>query len=602
MGMKKILTGLAAAIALMAVAGSASAQVAPTGTWTTRQTSSYGMYYGGGCSNGTYCYYIGGNGYYTGSNYYGVQRYDPVNNQWVTRTANTLGYYYSNHLSVVYANNLIWSFNSNNNPGYIFSYDDATGTWTLRDANVGFSGRNNWGCAVAVKGNDIYVIGGAGLQYTTKFNVSTPASLTFTNLPNYPGTNWNYTSALAVYEPISDRIYYLYGTALYPLNPNNDTWGSALATCPVSKAQWSYNIGVLFQGKGRIFATGGPGGTRTDEYFPGNNTWTQRATCVANHTYYNPGAASFSLTKAYAFGGNNAYYNCSEYTFPNYGLDPNDATSVQQIGSLGVTAQAGSDPDAGWTDAGITFSANCTDPDAGQNVRLEVQVKKASDPWSAAVQVNSTFAAQGVHTITYPIPAGDDYDWRYHVMDDYGNYNPNTGGVPGWHEFMKNSVTPDFRSDQVDPSVPVPVYPVSQDVVVPSLIAGDVTFSWSPSTDNGPTTAITYAIEVALNDPAFGTLAASASGIVPTNVTLNLATSRYNYYYQLNATDIGGNTSAWSAPATFRVVGDDGLNHSAGDAKRVLGCSSLAGLGSMSGALAGLALAALAAAKGLRRK
>ncbi|MBI4564222.1 MAG: hypothetical protein HY716_05970 [Planctomycetes bacterium] len=42
---------------------------------------------------------------------------------------------------------------------------------------------------------------------------------------------------------------------------------------------------------------------------------------------------------------------------------------MKQIGSLGETAQGG------WTDHTIAFQGDITDPDAGQQVALHVQVK-----------------------------------------------------------------------------------------------------------------------------------------------------------------------------------------------------------------------------------
>ncbi len=601
----RMIPALTVVAAILAAAGHASAQVSPTGAWSTQAPSgsslpsaTYGMYYGAGASDGTYMYYAG-----YGGNFY-TQRYDPSTNSWAILASGPTGSL--TYCGAAWANGRFWILGNNNQLSYIYAYDPTGDSWSTPSTSLTRHGFG--GTAATAIGDDIYIFGGYDssqgnyLTNVTRINVSNVLAPSFTNMPNHPGATFYYYGAAVAYDSFSGLIYYLRDTTLYSFDPaGSGSWSTALASCPVNHAYYQGSTGVLIAGKGRLYATGGQAGSRTDEYFPGANTWTQRATATYTRNGYGPAGAMFGSGTAYTWGGSNSTNTIERFTLPNYGLDPNDATGVQQTGSLGVTAQAGSDPDAGWTDTQITFSANCTDPDVGQNVRLEVQVKRSSDPWAAAVQVNSTFGAQGNHSVTYTIPSGGDYDWRYHVADDYYNFNPNVGGVPSWHEFMKNAVTADFRSDQVDPSVPVPVYPVNQDVVVPSLVAGDISFSWSPSTDNGPVSAITYGIEVALDDPAFGTIAASAGGIVPTNVTLNLATSRYNYYYQLNATDIGGNTSAWSAPTAFRVVGDDGINHGSGDAKRVLGCSSTAGPGPLTGTLAALALAAGLAAASRRR-
>ena len=82
---------------------------------------------------------------------------------------------------------------------------------------------------------------------------------------------------------------------------------------------------------------------------------------------------------------------------------------------------------------------------------------------------------------------------------------------------------------------------------------------------------------------------------------MNLTVSRYDKFWRIRARDIGGNLSNWSQPLNFRVTYNDGLNHSAGDAKKACGMSALGSpaIGSM---ILGLAILGLAAGRRLVRK
>ena len=71
---------------------------------------------------------------------------------------------------------------------------------------------------------------------------------------------------------------------------------------------------------------------------------------------------------------------------------------------------------------------------------------------------------------------------------------------------------------------------------------------------------------------------------------ITLTVSRYDKYWRMRAKDIGGNFSNWSNELHFRVTYNDGLNHSAGDAKKNCGFAAGPGGASLLVAFLGLAL------------
>lgn len=578
-------SAFASLVALIAFALPAHAQVVPTGSWTAKASNTaYGtpyMYYGGWASNGTYLYYWGSSTSSL-SAWQELRRYDPASDSWWQSP-----FLLPNPVSYpgggAHVAGELFSFGNTQSAyyGQILRYSISGDSWsTVTLSGAGGSLTNSphdyRGACVAV-GSYIYVAGGydqtagANTNALSRFDPSSNTLVAQATVPVSAQQN------VLSYSPTSGHIYYSYGTGMYEYNISTNQW-TTKTSCPVSR---SYH--TAFETGGRIYLVGGNQGTRLDEYNPmidgsGTNPWTVRATCFYSHGNH-PGAGVIG-SKVYVCGGSSNNSVCEEYTPPDFGKAPNDATNVAQVGSLGVTPEAGTDPNVGWTDAGITFQADVSDPDVGQQVALVVQVKSASAGWGSATTLQSPLGGQGPHAINYPIPTGGDYHWRYRTIDAYGNVAPAPGGIPGWTEFgaTGTSTHVDFRSDQVAPTVPVMVYPINQDVLVPSLIAGDVTLVWNGASDNGPLTAITYTVEVAHDDPAFGTTVANGSGIASTQATFNLAVSRYNYYWRVGSTDIGGNFSGLPLTGSaFRVVGDDSINHGSGDGARVMGCSALAG-------------------------
>ena len=222
----------------------------------------------------------------------------------------------------------------------------------------------------------------------------------------------------------------------------------------------------------------------------------------------------------------------------------------------------------------------------------------AASTWSGAVNIDSGLTNQGLITLNYTIPAGGDFDWRYRVEDTYANSFPAAAGA--WVDAFGNSSSPDFRSDQVPPADPLAQSPNNTDVEANHPVQGPVVLHWTESTDNGPTSGISYELQVA-RDGGFLDIEAqifSSAGTSAYPVTLTV--ERDNKFWRVRARDIGGNFSSWSTPLSFRVVYDDKLDHGAGDTKKSCGFGANAA-GSLAGLLCGLALVGLAATQ-LRRK
>jgi len=245
-----------------------------------------------------------------------------------------------------------------------------------------------------------------------------------------------------------------------------------------------------------------------------------------------------------------------------------------------------------------------TDPNAGQTVRFRVQVKPAAAAWTQASQVTTlqtALGAQGTHTLTYAIPVDGGYDWRWRVEDSYANSYPEgaTDWVEAFGSFANQNVnSPDFRSDQTPPADPVALSPSNIDIQVPDPVLGDVVLNWTESTDNGPVSGISYELQVGRDGGFLDIEAQLFSTAGQSSYPITLTVSRYDKYWRMRAKDIGGNFSNWSNELHFRVTYNDGLDHSAGDAKKNCGFSAMGApaLGSM---ILGLAILAMAA---LRRK
>jgi hypothetical protein len=617
----------------------ASAQQSPTGAWANEANGDYlytaGM---GGVSDGTYLYTVGGyqNTYSYPHEYYGrVRRYDPINNVWSNvgflstgvNSGTVYGYQY--HAGDYY-NGRIYIFGGYNYFGTVGTSSYSGGyttniryfdlsTLTITTVSATMPTTIYYHAAVTM-GDRIYISGGVSSAATYVFN---PANNTLANATAMPG--YLYYHGMAAI-PALGKVYALggygtsgYGGYCYEYTPGandpaagswaqrntmntNTSGGGAAAPLYYTKAITLNN---------RIYATGYNAQTGVQnmclEYNAFTNGWTQRANSSYGHYY---GHAFGAINgKGYSYGGYPNYTYGEEFTPPDFGVPPDPPGNVAQTGSQAASSlqsQADSSQTDGWTNQQMVFSANVTDANAAQTVRFIVQVKPQSAQWTQAAQVTTLqtpLGAQGLKQLTYAIPADGGYDWRYRVEDSFANsYPPGpTDWVDAFGTFAsQNTNSPDFRSDQVPPTDPVALAPHNMDTQVNSPIAGEVVLHWQESEDNGPVSGISYELQTAL-DGGFNQIEAqifSTAGTSSYPVTLTV--SRFDKFWRIRARDVGGNFSNWSAPLNFRVTYNDGLNHSAGDAKKACGMTVTAAP-AFGGALLGLILLAGAGLRRVRR-
>ncbi len=598
----------------LALAGPAWAQQAPTGSWED-ETSGGTFYEGAAATDGTYMYLIGGYQYGTnpqnGFDWAVCTRYDPANNAWTTIAQ--MPYWHNWHNAAEYYDGRIFSLGHGDIPGSIFAYTISTNTWATLSATL--TG-NRYYAAAARLGSKIYVAGGFGNGNNSNLcDEFDPATDTITPRASMPGATVHHCMAAVASlgkAYVMGGFFYAGGgyngypqSACYEFtppsagNPNGSWTTRAPMTINSSLAPRSLQP-AAFTLNNRVYVAGGHTGSSPFngvpvltllEYNPFTNSWAQRANLATYH--FNTAGVAIS-GYGYVYGGSYDIWSHEKYTPPDFGAPPAAPAGVTQIGSRSESsfqAQADATQFDGWTNEQIAFSADVTDADAGQLVRLRVRVKPAGA--AAWTNLDSGLRDQGTITLAFQIPTPGGYDWEYRIEDDLDNCYPTPYGT--WAPAFNNANSPDFRSDQVPPSAPVGIGPSGFDVQSPEPTGGPVTFSWTASTDDGPVASIEYEIQAA-RDGGFNDIEAqffSAPGASET--TAPLAPSDAPKFWRVRARDVGANFSDWSPPLSYRLVHDGGGSHGGR-------CGQSAGPASASGAAAPLFGLALLLFAGRRRR
>ncbi|HEY3226021.1 MAG TPA: hypothetical protein VGK61_03375, partial [Planctomycetota bacterium] len=507
MGSKALVVCLVAVLIAGASTASAQSPQQPTGSWANETSGQY-FYMGGSASDGTYLYFFGGYQYGVSTTYpYYYQqctRYDPVNNTWAVLSQLPNPLYYN---AGAYYGGRVFAFGGYNlNSGYssaILAYTISSDSWTTLSATLSST---RYYPAAATLGDRIYVTGGYYAGYVATNDEFNPTNDSVATRANMPGGQ--YFHSMAAF-PSLNKLYSFGGynngylSVCYEYTPPDASSanGSWTTKSPISNGAGSQpRYGPLAMTLGsRIYVMAGYNSgyqNSTLEYNPVTDTWIPRANLSTARYMHGGGVVG---GKGYVYGGVPTYTTGEEFTPPDFGLPPNAATNLAQAGSRAESAlQAKADPTQydGWTNSQITFSANCTDPNANQQVRLRVRTRpSASSTWT---NLDSGLQSQGPISITWPIPADGAYDWQWRVEDSYSNSYPDALATTpaGWVDSFGNGNSPDFRSDQIPPADPIAQNPNNVDLQLNHPDGGMVTLQWTESTDNGPVAGISYETQV----------------------------------------------------------------------------------------------------------
>lgn len=175
---------------------------------------------------------------------------------------------------------------------------------------------------------------------------------------------------------------------------------------------------------------------------------------------------------------------------------------------------------------GVYFSATVNDPNPGNTVSLEIELRQLPATFTGVPTVASPFVAIGSVATAPSVPglAPGNYGWACRVKD-------NTGLTSSWLP----ALTPDFVVSCPPPTAPVLSWPCG----VP-LLTGSPTLSWNASTGTAPI----YTVQVA-SDAGFANLLVNQSGISATSYGPLALPCQTGIYWRVRAANSCG-TSAFS--------------------------------------------------------
>lgn len=240
-----------------------------------------------------------------------------------------------------------------------------------------------------------------------------------------------------------------------------------------------------------------------------------------------------------AFGGN-----------PDFAVNvlhpPNAPTTLGQATAGGAVLLTGATTDTNMVRLGAVVS----DPDAGDQLRLEVEVRPLGTPFSAPTNSSAPVVDGGaLQVIVGPLPGATSYHWRARAVDQNGDtsswvaYGGNAESAADFtvaaqqHAAYLPSSLAQLRSSDRSP-IPVGGAVASSTVVLAATVS-----------DLDPTRTLQLDLEVQpvgqsfLGRPNYSS-AFVASGTVA-SVTVGPLTANTAYHWQARARDDGADTSAW---------------------------------------------------------
>jgi outer membrane protein assembly factor BamB len=205
------------------------------------------------------------------------------------------------------------------------------------------------------------------------------------------------------------------------------------------------------------------------------------------------------------------------------------------------------------TTATVVFHATVSDPDAGQTVRLQVEVQPLGTAFTGAVSCQSAFVPSGTATscaVTGLTP-GAGYHWRLRSVD-------NKGGVSAWASYARNAESAaDFVVNAL-PGVPTGRGQRQADGITPIGLGGrafstTVVFLGMPS-DPDPGRTVRLQVEVQPLGTALTGAVHCQSALVPSGTATRCSVAGLTpgtaYHWQTRTVDDRGMASAWAPYAT----------------------------------------------------
>jgi predicted phage tail protein len=199
----------------------------------------------------------------------------------------------------------------------------------------------------------------------------------------------------------------------------------------------------------------------------------------------------------------------------------------------------------------VVFRGTVSDPDAGQTVRLQVEVKRLGIAFTGTVSCQSGLVASGT-TATCEVPglAAGRYHWRLRTRDSLG-------AVSAWVSYATNAETEADFILNTAPAAPTARGQLKADGTMPIGLGGTVppptvVFRGTASDANaGQTVRVQVELKPVGTDFT-GTVSCSSawvsSGTAATCQVTGLAAERY--HWRLRSMDNLGGTSAWVSYAT----------------------------------------------------
>jgi len=227
---------------------------------------------------------------------------------------------------------------------------------------------------------------------------------------------------------------------------------------------------------------------------------------------------------------------------------PSPPTSLEQRRTAGAGGTTIADSGV-TTETSVVFRATVTDPDAGDQLRLELQVEKVGPLFNATEAVSAPVASGQTATVTFGAPFEDNsgYHWRVRTCDQ-------TNRCSGWASFggVDESVV-DFFANPVpqDPSAPTSIGQFRTDgasIGVGGNSGGSSVVLKGTVSDPDPGDQVRLEVEVQtilinFTNGRTDASALGASGRVA--AATGPATILLSYHWQARTCDQTGRCSAW---------------------------------------------------------